>query len=139
MTTPLSPLDRHAEAIAQVTSMRDQINAQMEHIDALKRELQTERDRVALLTEERARWRTDAMACRTFVTKLATIQESINRATEGAARILDDMAQMDSNATTKESIDDTTKTIEENLAKMRNIENESNLMAPMQAGPRTDA
>lgn len=116
-------VDRHAEALAEVSSMRDTIIAQKEEISNLNRELQTERDRVHILLEERARWRADAMACRTFVVKLATIQEQVNRATEGAAHILGEMAAMDSQATSEIAIKEATTSIEDNLRKLREAEN----------------
>lgn len=117
----MTDLDHHAEAIAQVSKMRDTIVAQNDVIAGLYRDLQTERDRVHLLIEERARWRADALACRTFVVKLATILEHVNTATVGCKAILDDMAQMDSAETPKGAVDETANSIEENLRKMRGI------------------
>ena len=137
-TTTNVRIDRHAAAIAEIEAMSDLIHTQKIQIEMLQRDVQTERDRVALLTEETTRWRTDAMACRTFVTKLATIQEIINQATIGSKMILDDMAAMDSTETSKEAINETTKTIEENLAKIKKATNDENMngtsVPPVQEG-----
>lgn len=114
-------VDRHAEAIAQVSEMRDIIHMQKSQIEALMRDAQTGRDRVAILTEERARWRTEALACRTFVVKLATILEHVNTATVGAAMILTDMAKMDEDETPAVAVEETTKAVEDNLEKLRRM------------------
>jgi hypothetical protein len=136
--TEAKPLDRHAEAVAQVSEMRDTIRDQNTRIVDLMRDVQTERDRVSLLMEERARWRTDALACRTFVVKLATILEHVHTATIGSKSILDDMALMDSSETPKGAVDDTVNTIEENLRKMRGTQSGA-VMEALQTGSRTDA
>lgn len=118
ITPPTLP-DRHAAALAEVSAMKDLITEQKRFIDDYRRIIMTMNDRIALLTEERARWRSDALACRTFVTKLATILEHVHTATTGAAAILDDMAKMDAGETPKAAVDQTTQEIEERLHAMK--------------------
>lgn len=136
--TPPTLPDRHAEAVAEVQGMRDLIQIQSQQIEELKRQLQTQTDRVYYLLEERARFRSDALACRTFVTKLATIQESIHKLSNEGSRILDDMAAMDAEHTKSEDIKEEAAALQTNLEKLRNIENGKTSFPPVPEGARTD-
>lgn len=137
-TTPPPVPDALAEAIAKVTEMRETILAQQRSIKELQHSLQTQTDRVYYLLEERARFRADAMACRTFVTKLATIQESIHKLSNEGSRILDDMAAMDAEHTKSEDIKEEAAALQTNLEKLRNIENGKTSFPPVPEGARTD-
>lgn len=120
---PRPSVDQHAEAIAQVTAMRDTITKQSMELSDLRRDLQTERDRVALMIEERARYRSDSLACRAFVVKLATIQEAINELTKGARNVLSEMAMLDMSETPAEAVDEEQRRLDESLAKINKIVN----------------
>jgi chromosome segregation ATPase len=82
------PEDRHAAALADIREMHAELAAAHQEIGQLKADLHREQDRVALLTDERTRYRTEALIFRSRLIELATAMTNIGLLTVTAQEIV---------------------------------------------------
>lgn len=122
-TTSLPPpsLDRHAEAIAEVSSMRDTILALRDEVGQLKADLNRAEDRVTLVLEERNKYRFEALTFRSKLIELATIQSNIGLLTTEANTVMMHVRELSAAGGPKEEPQIDTTTLEENLKKLNDI------------------
>ena len=81
-------IERRASALAEVTKMQQDLILAHDEINSLKRDLDRVEDRVVLLTEERARYRQEAILYRTKLVELATSMANIGLLTMQAQEIM---------------------------------------------------
>lgn len=85
-------ITRRGSAIAEVRHLTERYEKQIIEIEEIKRELQIANDRMAILAEERAKWRADAEIYRVALIELASDMANIglltNRAQETHGRVM---------------------------------------------------
>lgn len=80
--------ERHAQALADIRAMHDELNTCHETIGQLRADLHRAEDRVVLLNEERDRYRDEAHLFRSKLIELATQQTNIGLLTIKAQEIM---------------------------------------------------
>ncbi|KRR21314.1 hypothetical protein CQ14_06605 [Bradyrhizobium lablabi] len=96
-------LDRHAAILADIQKMRDELVSTHDTNDQLRADLHREEDRVALLVQERDRWRTEALIFRSRLIELATAMANIGLLTRSAQEIVLTVNELN-NATSSEAL-----------------------------------
>src|SRR5260221_14245697 len=81
-------IERRASALAEVTKMQQDLILAHDEINSLKRDLDRVENRVELLTEERTRYRQEAILYRTKLVELATSMANIGLLTMQAQEIM---------------------------------------------------
>ncbi|MGY2987664.1 hypothetical protein [Bradyrhizobium sp. USDA 4508] len=98
------PLERAATILTELEQMRDELVSTHETNDQLRVSLHREEDRVALLVEERDRWRAEALIFRSRLIELATAMANIGLLTRSAQEIVLTVNELN-NATNSEALD----------------------------------
>jgi FtsZ-binding cell division protein ZapB len=87
--------DRHAAALADIREMHTELGRLREENGQLKADLHHEKDRVVLLTDERTRYRTEALVFRSRLIELATAMSNIGLLTVAAQEIVKVVHELD--------------------------------------------
>lgn len=87
-------LDRRAAALAELTKMQSDLMTAHDDVRSMERDLAREQDRVALLIEERDRYRHEASVFRSKLIELATAMANIGLLTIQAQEILKSAQEM---------------------------------------------
>ncbi|MEY9493716.1 hypothetical protein [Bradyrhizobium elkanii] len=82
------PLDRHAAVLADIKKIQDDLIETRDANAQLHADLHREQDRVALLVEDRDRWRQEALVFRTRLIELATAMANIGLLTRAAEGVV---------------------------------------------------
>lgn len=98
-------VDRRAAVIADVKQMHDDFIALQQEIGQLRADLNRERDRVAMMIEERDRYRSEAMLFRNLLIELATQQTNIGLLTVKAQEIMRTVNDLDKAAAIDKAVD----------------------------------
>lgn len=108
MSTPMStaepstvsqdarPLDRRAAALADIRAMHDELTHAHDDLDQLRIKLHREADRVALLIEERNRYRHENVKLRTWLVELSTQMANVHLMTIKGTEILRSIDELNS-------------------------------------------
>jgi uncharacterized coiled-coil DUF342 family protein len=82
-----------ARAVQEVQAMHDRVEAQMQDIERLSRDLQKADDRIGLLVDERNRLRKESNTYRSKLVELATAMTNINLLTGAATEIMNSVRE----------------------------------------------
>lgn len=89
------PVDRQAEALADIKRMHDELMLARTDIGQLKADLNREHDRVDMIVEERDRHRRDALTFRKLLIELSVQMTNIGLLTVKAQEIAKTVADLD--------------------------------------------
>lgn len=130
--------DKQAEALAVVTTMRDELHDAYAMIDQLKTDLHICRENSNRIDEERRRYRAEALVFRSKLIQLATTLANVHLATQSAADILKTVEDLTTHAETP--TDSVLKSMEATLIPSNEYpENDPDVaLASVSKGPRTD-
>ena len=88
LTAPAPNGERHAQALADIRAMHDELGECHEKIGQLRADLNRAEDRIVLLNEERDRYRSESHLFRSKLVELATQQANIGLLTVKANEIM---------------------------------------------------
>lgn len=132
--------DKQAEALAVVTTMRDELHDAHMMIDQLKVDLHICRENSNRIDEERRRYRAEALVFRSKLIQLATTLANVHLTTQAAADILKTVEDLTTHAETPTT--EVLHNMERTLIPTNEFTDDDkeleNLVASLPQGPRVD-